>query len=218
MSNLAYISKIIERVVCEQLTLYTADSDKIEKFQSAYEQGHSTETAMLKVKTDLLDAIDQRKVVCLVVLDLSEAFDTVNHDHLLNCLKYRFGVVGTALTWFTDYLKGHIQRVALDGIHGQTQSDSVTLKRGVPQGPVLGPILFTLYIFSLGDICRNHGVDYHNYADDQQVYLSFSPAIDGDKKRCLNNLQNCIHDIRLWMRTNLLKLNDNKNRVYYGWK
>ena len=63
------------------------------------------ETVMLKVKTDLLDAINQRKVVCLVLLDLSVAFDTVNHDHLLNCLKYRFGVVGTALAWLTDYSK-----------------------------------------------------------------------------------------------------------------
>ena len=100
--------------------------------------------------------------------------------------------------------------MVLDGIHGQIQSDSVTLKCVVPQGSVLGPILFTLYISPLGDICRNHGVDYHNYADDQQLYLSFLPAIDGDKERCLNNLQNCIHDIRLWMRTNLFKLNDNK--------
>ena len=84
--------------MCDQLTLYTADSDKIKKFQSAYKQGHSMETVMLKVKTNLLDAIDQRKVVCLVLLDLSAAFDTVNHDQLLNLLKYRFGVVGTALT------------------------------------------------------------------------------------------------------------------------
>ena len=147
VSNLAYILKIIERVVCDQLKLYTADSGKIEQFQSAYKQGHSMETVMLKVKTDLLDAIDQRKVVCLVLLDLSVAFDTVIHDHLLNLLKYRFGVVGTALMWFTDYLKGLTQRVALDGIHGQIQSDSVTLKCGVPQGSVLGPILFTLYIY-----------------------------------------------------------------------
>ena len=69
--------------------------------------------------------------------------------------------------------------------------------------------IYLIYIF-LGDICRNHGVDYHTYADDQQIYLSFSPAIGGDKERCLNNLQNCIHNIRPWMRTNLLKLNDNK--------
>ena len=93
VSNLAYILKIIERVVCDQLTSYIANSDKIENLQSAYKQGHLTETAMLKVKTDILDAIDQRKVVCLVLLDLSVAFDTVDHNHLLNCLKYRFGAL-----------------------------------------------------------------------------------------------------------------------------
>ena len=64
----------------------------------------------------------------MLLLDLSAVFDTVNHDYLLNHLKYRFGVVGTALTWFTDYLEGRTQREALDGIHGQIQSDSVTLK------------------------------------------------------------------------------------------
>ena len=79
--------------------MYTANSDKIEPLQSAYKQGHTAETAMLKVKTDLLDIIDQRKVVSLVLLNLSAAFDTVNHDYLLNHLKYRFGLVGTALTW-----------------------------------------------------------------------------------------------------------------------
>ena len=219
VSNLAYILKIIERVVCDQLTSYIANSDKIEKLQSAYKQGHSTKTAMLKVKTDILDAIDQRKVVCLVLLDLSVAFDTVNHNHFLNCLKYRFGVVGTALAWLTDYLKGHTQKVVLDGTHGHIESNAAMLKCGVPQRLVLGPILFTLYISPLGDICRNHGVDYHNYANDQQLYLSFSPAIDGDKERCLRNLQDCIHDIRHWMKTNLLKLNDNKTEfIMFGSK
>ena len=100
--------------------------------------------------------------------------------------------------------------MVLDGIQGQVQLDSVTLKCEVPQGSVLGPILFTLYISPLGDIYRNHGIDYHKYADDQQVYLSFSPTTDGDKERCLHNLQNCIHDVRLWMRTNLLTLNGKK--------
>ena len=77
---------------------------------------------MLKVKTDILDTINQRKVVCLVLLDLSVAFDTDNHNHLLNHLKYRFGVVETALAWLTDYLKGCTQKVALDGTHGHNES------------------------------------------------------------------------------------------------
>ena len=104
VSNLANISKIIKRVVCDQLTSYTSNSGKTKPLQSAYKQGHSTEMAMLKVKTDLLDAMDQKEVVCLVLLDLSVAFDTVNHEYLLNHLKYRFGVDGTFLAWLTDYL------------------------------------------------------------------------------------------------------------------
>ena len=131
VSNLAYILKIIERIVCDQLTSYIANSDKIEKLQSACKQGHLTKTAMLKVKTDILDVIDQRKVVCLVLLDLSVAFNTVNHNHLLNHLKYRFGVVGTALAWLTNYLKGHTQKIVLDGTHGHAGSNAAMLKCGV---------------------------------------------------------------------------------------
>ena len=146
------------------------------------------------------------------------AFDTMNLEYLLNHLKYRFGVDGTVLAWLTDYLTDQTQIVVLNGEQGQVQSDSVTLKCGVPQGSVLGPILFTLYITPLGDICRKHGIEYHSYTDDQQEYLSFAPAIEGDKELCLTKLQNCIQDIRPWMRTNLLKLNDSKMGVYYGWE
>ena len=189
VSNLAYISKTIERVVCDQFTSYTSNSGKTEPLQSAYKQGHSTETGMLKVKTNLLDAIDQKKVVCLVLIDLSMAFDTVNHEYLVNHLKYRFEVDGAVLAWLTDYLTEKIQRVVLDGKQGQVQSNPVTLKCGVTQGLVLGPIVFTLYISPIGDICRKQGIEYHSHGDDQQEYLSFAPAIEGDKETCLTSLQ-----------------------------
>ena len=126
------------------------------------------------------------------------AFDTMNHEYLLNHLKYRFRVDGTVLAWLTDYLphRTKTQRVLLDGEQGQVQSHSVTLKCGVSQGSVLGPILFTLYMSPLGDICSKHGIEYHSYANDQWEYFSFASTIEGDKERCFTNLQNCIQDIK----------------------
>ena len=88
VSNLSFVSKLVERVVCEQLMDYVANTGKLEDLQSAYRSGHSTESALLKVKTDLLVAMDKQKVTCLVLLDLSATFDTVSHQLLLNRLQF----------------------------------------------------------------------------------------------------------------------------------
>ena len=105
----------------------------------------------------------------------------------------------------------HSQRVALDDSnHKAVISDHAILEQGVPQGSILGPILFTLYTNPLGDICREHDVLFQSYADDKQIYLSFSPDQPRGKDICLESLEGCISDICLWMRTNLLKLNDEK--------
>ena len=125
-----------------------------------------TETALLKVMTDFLDAIDNRKVVCPVLLDLRATFDTVNHSMVLNRLKYRFGVNGTVLNWLHNYLTDRSQKMEITADQGHAQSDPITLSCSVPQGLVLD--LFTLYILPLGDICRKHNIEYHGYADDQQ--------------------------------------------------
>ena len=90
------------------------------------------------------------------------------------------------------------------------ESDPVELSRGVPQGSVLGPVLFNLYTSPQGDICKSHDIKYHQYTNDTQNYFSFKPAISGDNMHCIRTLQNCIKDIRIWMCTNMLKLNDNK--------
>ena len=108
----------------------------------------------------------------------------------------------------------HSQRVLLEDSNNRAvTSDCTTLKQGVPQGTVLGPILFTLYISPLGDICREHNVIFHSYTDDQQHYLSVSPVQPGRKEKCLETLEGCISDIHLWMRTNLSKFNDDKTEL-----
>ena len=97
VSNLAYLGKLAKRFVSQQLMRYAELMEMMEPFQSAYRQGYSTETALLQVKTDILDAIDRKEVTCLVMLDLSAAFDTINHKLLINCLKYCFGITDTIL-------------------------------------------------------------------------------------------------------------------------
>ena len=176
------------------------------KLQSAYHEDHSTETALLKVKTDLLAALDNQEVSCLILLDLSATFDTVSHKLLLNCLKYCFDFGSKVFEWIEDYLSNRIQQVKID----DSVSESVRLEYGIPQGSVLGPILFTLYTSPLGDICKKYGVEYHCYADDMQNYLSFKPSTNGNQEECIKTLELCIAEIRKWMQTNLLKLNNEK--------
>ena len=207
VSHLGYLSKIVEKVVCTQITSFAAQTKNTEDLQSAYCEDHSTETALLKVKTDLIKALDNQEISCLILLDLSAAFNTVSHKLLLNRLKYQYGFGGKVLEWMEDYLGDQVQQVNID----DKVSDSVKLEHRVPQGSVLGPILFTLYTSPLGDICKKYGVNYHCYADDMQNYLSFKPNIKGNQEECISTLELCIAEIRKWMQTNLLKLNDEKN-------
>ena len=153
---------------------------------------------LLKVKTDFLNAIDNRKVVC----HLSTTFVMVNYSLLLNRLKYTFGVDGNMLNWLHNYLTDSSRKVVINADQGHAELDTITLSYSIPHESVLGPILFTLYTLLLGDICRKHNVEYHGYADDQQEYLSFTPTETSNKEQCIENLEKCIDDIWLWFRTN----------------
>ena len=135
------MSKLIEHVVCDQLTENTAKTGYIEPWQSAYQENHSTETAVLKIKTDILQLFDRKKVTCLILLDLSTAFDTVDCKLLLQRLEHRFGIKDTELNWIRDYLTDHTQQVVLDNPNGEAiRSKPAILTQGVPQGSVLGPL------------------------------------------------------------------------------
>ena len=141
------------------------------------------------------------------MLDLSAAFDVVNHTILLKCLNYSFGISDSALSWIESYLKDRSQRVAI----GTVQSDDLKLQCGVPQGSVLGPKLYCMYSKPVGEICKRHNMLYHCYADDTQAYQVIKP--EGDCDDLSERLKACLSDISAWMSSNLLKLNQDKTEL-----
>ena len=142
-----------------------------------------------------------------VLLDLSSAFDTVDHQVLLRRLEVTFGISGSALHWFRSYLADRSQRVSVNGSY----SEEFAIPYGVPQGSCLGPILFTIYSSKLFEVVKRHLPDIHAYADDTQLYISFKPDSSVGELEAVNALQNCIADIKTWMNVDKLKLNDNKS-------
>ena len=205
VSNLPFLSKVIEKAVAAQITSHLNKYDLFEKHQSAYRKCHNTETALVKITNDLLLAADDKNVSILALLDLSAAFDTLDHSILLKRLK-SFGFNDLVLEWFSSYLSDRSQCVKINNLF----SNDVALPFGVPQGSVLGPLLYTLYTIPLGKIIQKHNLNYHFYADDTQLYLSVEPS-------CVNDLifsvEQCISDVKDWMEINKLKLNDDKTEV-----
>ena len=177
--------------------------------QSAYKQYHSTETALIKVHNDILWAMERQGVTILILLDLSSAFDTIDHEVLLHRLEYMLGVHGTPLAWFRSYVSGRSQRVLIDGKFSSVQS----LIYGVPQGSVLGPLLFVIYILPLGELVRQFDLALHIYADDTQVYFSVCPTTQEGVDQAASKIEDCVNKIQTWMSQNFLKLNADKTEV-----
>lgn len=200
ISNLTYMSKVVERLVCHQLIAYLNQHGLLPSLQSAYRHGHSTETAVLKVISDFMTAADHGSVTFLSLLDLSAAFDTVDHDILINRLRSKFGLRGTVLSWIESFIRDRTQAVCSSGVY----SSSTCVGCGVPQGSVLGPILFLLYT---ADALEN--AHRHSYADDTQLYTCTRA---GDCVTALQRLSECIAAINEWMCSNRLKLNTDKTQ------
>ena len=155
--NLSFISKILETVVASHLNLHINRSHISNHYQSAYSKFHSTETALLKIHNDTLSSMDDGKVTALTLLDLSAAFDTIDHIILLRRLDDWFGVSGKALDWVESYLTGTSQRIKL----GNCLSSKSDLSFGVTQESVLGPVLYTLYTTPLSSLISGHAIPHH---------------------------------------------------------
>ena len=139
---------------------------------------------------------------------LSAAFDTVDRSLLLGRMRSA-GVIGIAHQWFASYLTSRTQFVCL----GRTKSQPSELLQGVPQGSVLGPVLFTLYTGPIGQITRRHQLDFHTFADDSQLYVSFKINDPTYEKTALTRIQACVRELKAWLNHNRLHLNDNKAEV-----
>ena len=136
ISNLQFVSKLVERAAADQLQSHWIKNNLFLTLQSAYRPNHSPETALLKIKNDILMNMDKQHATLLILLDLSAAFDTVDHQILLNRLRTEFGVSGKVLDWFASYLSNRSQKVTVDGV----LSDRFGIDFGVPQGSCLAPL------------------------------------------------------------------------------
>ncbi|KAF7648737.1 hypothetical protein LDENG_00152550 [Lucifuga dentata] len=174
-------------------------------FQSDFRAMHSTETALIKVTNDLLLAVDRGECAVLILLDLSAAFDIVDHAILIESLNSWVGIREIPLNWFYSYLLDRTFSVNI----GNHSSSSVHLNYGVPQGSILGPLLFSIYMLPLGQIVQRHNISFHFYADDTQIYFPLRP---GDFNSLVHILD-CLKDINCWMAHNFLQLNGSESEI-----
>ena len=182
--------------------------DLFPQLQSAYRSNHSTETALLKISSDILTVIDQGKAVLLSLLDLSSAFDSVHHGILLQRLEISFGIKGQVLSWLTSFLSERSYSVKCE----TSQSIPSPARHGVPQGFVLGPLLFLIYTADLPKIIESYGLSYHIYADDLQIFGSCHPS---DSATLTSRMSSCISDVRKWLSSNHLLLNTSKTNIMW---
>ena len=196
----------MEKLVLSQVSSYLNSHNLYNTCQSAYRPCHSTETAIQKVVNDLLLSLDKGNISILALLDFSPAFDTMDHPILVHRLHTDFGFTDTVLPWFSSYLTDRTHYVSLSN----HCSAFTTVHTGVPQGSVLGPILFTMYIKPLSAIIDSHSIIHHSFADDLQLQMS---APQDRICELLHSMQSCINDVKALATTNMLKLNDNKTEL-----
>ena len=208
ISNLVTISKVLERLFLSRLKDHISQCSNFTQFQSAYRQYHSTDTAMLKILNDVYTTADGQRSTCLVALDLSAAFDTLDHATIIDRLRHTFGIESSAIDWLTSYLTNRSQFV----MFGDVLSPPTNCSIGVPQGSVLGPILFSLFISPVAGVISNFGISFHQFADDTQLYIGVDPKSIVES---LDILDKCSRAVLDWFTNNGLVLNPSKSEVLF---
>ena len=207
VSQLPFLSKIIERVVLSRLNKHMTINNLNEDFQHGYKKHHSTETLLLKFLNDLIVGVDQKLGVVVLLIDLSAAFDTVSHNILLNILAKELNISGIALRWFKSFLCERSQQVKIN----DALSDSILLTCGVAQGSVLGPVLYNIYSRSVKKTFAKCGFECLAFADDKNGYMLFSLSCQYNVFK--NIVPNCLEEVEKWASDHLLKLNKDKTQI-----
>ena len=206
VSNLCFIAKILDKLVLSQVSSYLNSHNIYNTCQSAYRQGHSTETGLLKNVNDLFLSLSKGNISILALLDFSSAFDTIDHPIHVHGLHTDFGFTDNVLQWFSSYLINRTHYISLSNLC----SAFAPVHSGVPQGSVLGPMLFTMHIKPLSAIIVSHSIIHHSFTEDLQLQMSAPPDRISE---LLHSIQSCISDVKAWATANMLKLNDNKTEL-----
>ena len=216
VSNLQFISKIVERVTLDQITQHCNSNSLVPDYQSAYRKHYSCETSLVKLVNDILWAMEKQLVTVVVILDLSAAFNTVDHDLLLEVLEKQYGIIETARQWYTSYLKPRSFRVSIRG----TTSKPRQLDYSVPQGSVQGTFLFIAYASTLALVVQPSVLELNRFADDHSICTTFKPSKLDHKEELdtIATIESTMLDIKSWMDQVHLKLNESKMEfTYFGW-
>ena len=210
ISNLSFLSKTLERLVSLQFLPYLEQSGLLPSNQSGFRAHHSTETALLSLLSEIYSAVDRSELTLLALYDVSAAFDMVDHNILLQCLETSYGLQGLPLCWFRSYLSERTHMI----ISGESRTKWIHVKLGVPQGSVLGPLLFILYTAEISSLFPLSGASGHLFADDVQAFVHGSPSSQLLLVERIQSLSNSLHS---WMSSNRLSLNASKTQfIWFG--